>query len=207
MKEESEKNREQLVVVERQSQEEKERLEREKLELEQLLDKAKDSTMEETKPAMSLEEYEERLETLKERLKNNEKELRGIKKEYLPLMRVRKNLESDKKKLRRREALVAKQKVLLYGVNNIVDIDEEKAHKLEEDLDLLDGLRMSVAHCEEVIKNSEERYPVLETSYRILTTTVAQIKQDIEDVEAAISKLKENETNDTDTNETTSEEN
>lgn len=208
LKEESEKNREQLVVVEKQSQEEKERLEREKLELEQLLDKAREgSSIEKVKPAMSLEEYEERLETLKERLKNNEKELRGIKKEYLPLMRVRKNLESDKKKLRRREALVAKQKVLLYGVNNIVDIDEEKAHKLEEDLDLLDGLRMSVAHCEEVIKNSEERYPILETSYRILTTTVAQIKQDIEDVEASIAKLKETENNDADVNETASEEN
>ena len=196
LKEESNKDKEMIASVELQSKEEKERLEKEKQELETLLEQAKSvAAEEETKPSLSLEEYEERLAMLTERLKANEKELRGIKKEYLPLMKVRKNLESDKKKLRRREALVAKQKVLLYGVNNIVDIDEEKARKLEEDLDLLDGLRMSVQHCEEVIKNSEERYPILETSYRILTTTNAQIKADIEEVETAIAKLKTDEVN------------
>ena len=142
------------------------------------------------KPALSLEEYEEKLEILRERLKYNEKELRSIKKEYIPLKKVRKTLENDKKKLRRREALVAKQKILLYGVNNIVDIDQDKAKKLEDDLDLLDGLRLSVAHCEEVIKNSSERYPVLETSYNILTKNISQIRSDIEEVETQINKLK-----------------
>lgn len=129
------------------------------------------------------EEYEERLAELRERLRFNEKELRNIKKEYIPLRKVRTTLEKDKKKLRRREALVAKQKILLYGVNNIADIDAEKAQKLEEDLDLLEGLRLSVQHCEEVIKNSEERYPVLETSYNILTKNIDQIKADIEELE------------------------
>ena len=74
---------------------------------------------------LSVEKLEERLLELTERLKLNEKELR--KKEYIPLSRVRKTLESDKKKLRRKEALVARQKVMLYGVNNITDIDPEKS--------------------------------------------------------------------------------
>ena len=39
------------------------------------------------------------------------------------------NYEKDKVKLRRKEALVAKQKVVLYGVNNYVDLDKEKAQK------------------------------------------------------------------------------
>ena len=139
---------------------------------------------------MTLKEYEARLEVLKERLKANEKDLKANKKEFLPLMRVRKNLDNDKKKLRRKEALVAKQKVVLYGVNNYVDIDEEKAKKLAEDLDLLDGLRLSVQHCEEVISANKERYPILETTNRILTTVNKEIKQDIQDVEMAIEKLK-----------------
>ena len=105
-------------------------------------------------------------------------------------MRVKKNLDNDKKKLRRKEALVAKQKVVLYGVNNYVDIDEEKAKKLAEDLDLLDGLRLSVQHCEEVIAANKERYPILETTNRILTTVNKEIKADIAEVEVAIAKLK-----------------
>ena len=71
-----------------------------------------------------IEEYENRLEVLKERLSANEKELRKIKKEYIPLRKVSKTLESDERKLRRKEALVAKQKVVLYCVNNIADIEE-----------------------------------------------------------------------------------
>lgn len=139
---------------------------------------------------LSTEELEERLVALNERLKVNERELRSIKKEYIPLSRVRRTLESDKKKLRRKEALVAKQKILLYGVNNISDIDKEKAKKLQEDLDLLDGLRLSVQHCEEVIKNSEERYPILETSHNILTRTINEIKEDIAQIERHLAKVK-----------------
>ena len=145
---------------------------------------------EEFVPMMTLKEYEARLEVLKERLKANEKDLKANKKEFLPLARVKKNLDNDKKKLRRREALVAKQKVVLYGVNNYVDIDEEKAKKLAEDLDLLDGLRLSVQHCEEVIAANKERYPILETTNRILTTVNKEIKADIQEVETAIAKLK-----------------
>ncbi len=165
--------------------EKKQELEEERQTVETLRTKAKSET-----PLLTEEEYQERLEELNARLKYNEKELRSIKREYIPLRKVRSTLEKDKKKLRRKEALVAKQKILLYGVNNMSDIDAEKAKKLEEDLDLLDGLRLSVQHCEEVIRNSEERYPILETSYNILTKTIAQIKGDIEKVEASIARLK-----------------
>ena len=89
-----------------------------------------------------------------------------------------------------KEAIVAKQKVVLYGVNNYVDIDEEKAKKLAEDLDLLDGLRVSVQHCEEVMAQNAERLPILETTYNILTENNKNLKADIEDVERKIAELK-----------------
>ena len=143
-----------------------------------------------SKEALSIEEYEARLEVLRERLKANEFELRANRKEFLPLKKVRKNLDKDKSKLRRREALVAKQKVLLYGVNNISEIDQEKAKRLAEDLDLLDGLKVSVRHCEEVMEANKERYPILETANRILITTNEELKADILACENAIRKLK-----------------
>ena len=151
---------------------------------------AKAAAVEQGEANLSLEEYEARLATLEERLKGNEKDLKAVKKEYLPLARVRNSLERDKKKLRRREALVAKQKVVLYGVNNVSDIDEEKAKKLSEDLDLLDGLKASVAHCEEVINENKDRLPILENTYNILTENNAALKSDIEETKAKIDELK-----------------
>ena len=140
----------------------------------------------------SVEEYEERLATLKTRLAENDKELRKVKKEFLPLRKVAKTLENDEKKLRRKEALVAKQKVVLYGVNNYVDIDEEKAKKLAEDLDLLEGFRLSVQHCQEVMDANKERYPILERTFNILSQNNETIKSDIEKTESAIAALKAN---------------
>ena len=188
LKRELEEQKAEYLALKEKSEQEKNKWLEEKEALENLFE----ATSEEEKfvPMMTLKEYEARLEVLKERLKANEKDLKANKKEFLPLMRVRKNLDNDKKKLRRKEALVAKQKVVLYGVNNYVDIDEEKAKKLAEDLDLLDGLRLSVQHCEEVISANKERYPILETTNRILTTVNKEIKQDIQDVEMAIEKLK-----------------
>lgn len=141
-------------------------------------------------PMLSLTEYEQRLETLKERLKANEKDLKKVKKEYIPLAKIKKTLEKDNNKLRRKNAVVAKQKVMLYGVNNYVDIDEDKAKKLAEDLDLLEGLRLSVQHCEEVMNANAERYPILETSYNSLLETNAHIKADIEECLQKIEELK-----------------
>ena len=137
-----------------------------------------------------LNELEEKLVVAEEKLKANEKELRACKNEFVPLRRVKKTLENDEKKLRRKEALVAKQKVVLYGVNNYADIDEEKAKKLSEDLDLLDGLKLSVEHCQEVMTKNAERYPLLEKIYNVLTTQNAEIKAEIEKIQAQIEKAK-----------------
>ena len=139
---------------------------------------------------MTLEELESSLADAQEKLKQNEKELRQCKKEFVPLRRVKKTLENDEKKLRRKEALVAKQKVVLYGVNNYADIDEEKAKKLAEDLDLLDGLKLSVQHCQEVMSKNKERYPLLEKIFNLLSSQNAEIKDEIKKLQDAISTLK-----------------
>lgn len=188
LRRELEEQKAEYEALKEQTEREKNKWQEERAALENLFETTENK--EEFVPMMTLKEYEARLEVLKERLKANEKDLKANKKEFLPLARVKKNLDNDKKKLRRREALVAKQKVVLYGVNNYVDIDEEKAKKLAEDLDLLDGLRLSVQHCEEVIAANKERYPILETTNRILTTVNKEIKADIQEVEAAIAKLK-----------------
>lgn len=124
-----------------------------------------------------------------DKLKANEKDLRASKKEYIPLRRVKKTLEKDEHKLRRKEALVAKQEVLLHGVNNYSDIDEEKAKKLEEDLDLLDGLKLSVQHCQEVMEKNKERYPLLEKIYNLLASRNAEIKTNIKNLQEALASL------------------
>ena len=138
----------------------------------------------------TIEQLEARLEMLNERLKENKKDLRENKKEYNPLARVKKTLEKDKAKLNRKEAIVARQKVILYGVNNYVDIDEEKAKKLNEDLDLLDGLRLSVQHCEDVMNANKDRFPILEKTNKILRKVNAEIMSDIAEVEKAIEEKK-----------------
>ena len=140
--------------------------------------------------AMPLEELEAKLAEEQERLKANEKELRKCKKEFIPLRRIKKTLDSDKKKLQRKEALVAKQKTVLYGVNNYADLDEEKAKKLAEDLDLYDGLKLSVQHCEEVMEKNADRYPLLEQIFNLLTSQNAEIKEDIKNLQEAIDSLK-----------------
>ena len=147
---------------------------------------------------ISLEELEKQLAEAQEKLKANEKELRQCKKEFIPLRRVKRTLESDEKKLRRKEALVAKQKVVLYGVNNYSDIDEEKAKKLAEDLDLLDGLKLSVQHCEEVMDKNKERYPLLEKIFNILSSQNTELKDTIKELQEAIEELKNSDTDTSD---------
>lgn len=146
-----------------------------------------------TNNAAAIEELKEKLANAEERLAETEKEFKQCKKEYIPLKKVWETHEKDEKKLRRKEALVAKQKVLLYGVNNYADIDEEKAKKLAEDLDLLDGLKLSVQHCEEVMKNNEERYPLLEKMYNVLKFRDDEIRKDIEFYKAEIERLENEE--------------
>ncbi len=139
---------------------------------------------------LTLDQLNERLNKLQNRLKQNEKDLKANRKEYLPLARVKRTLEKDQQKLRRREAVIARKKVILYGVNNYVDIDEEKAKKLSEDLDLLDGLRLSVQHCEDVMAANKDRFPILEKTNKILTDTNKDLKDDIAEIKAAIEQYK-----------------
>ncbi len=142
-----------------------------------------------TNGVLSLEELKERLADAEQKLKATEKEFRQCKKEYIPLRRVWNTHEKDERKLRRKEALVAKQKVILYGVNNYADIDEEKAKKLAEDLDLLDGLKLSVQHCEEVMQKNAERYPLLQKMYNVLSARNEELKNDIAYYKQEIEKL------------------
>ena len=192
------------AVVENYNPEEEEKVEEEQVEQpaeeseveseEAVEEPAEEEASEETTnvPAsnISLEDLEKELAETQEKLKANEKELRQCKKEFIPLRRVKKTLESDEKKLRRKEALVAKQKVVLYGVNNYSDIDEEKAKKLAEDLDLLDGLKLSVQHCEEVMSKNAERYPLLEKIFNLLSAQNAELKENIKNLQEAIEELK-----------------
>ena len=157
----------------------------------------KEEIKEEVKVIANVYEYfpldalNERLVKLEERLKINEKDLKGNRKEYNPLAKVQRSLNRDQEKLRRREAVVARKKVMLYGVNNYVDIDEEKAKKLNEDLELLEALRLSVQHCEEVMAQNKDRFPILEKTNQILVEQNKQLKEDIAEVKAAIAKLQE----------------
>ena len=69
--------------------------------------------------------------------------------------------------------------------------DEEKAKKLAEDLDLLDGLKLSVQHCQEVMDKNEERYPLLEKIFNLLSAQNEEIKADIKELQDALAKLQD----------------
>lgn len=145
----------------------------------------------EAQPVLGKEEYQKRLEEKQEALAANEKELKECKKEFLPLDKVRRTLEKDEKRLRMKEIQVAKQQVLLYGVNNYTDIDSEKEAKLKEDLDLLDGLKKSVEHCKNVMQANKDRLPILEKMYNVLTKQNEEIKADIEHLNEVLAKFED----------------
>lgn len=136
--------------------------------------------------------YIERLAILEERLKSAKKDLKINNKELKPLQKVNKTLERDRIKLRRRDAIAAKKKVALYGVNNYVDIDREKAEKLAQELEMLDGLRLSVSHCEEVMNANIDRYPILVHTDKILRENIANIESDIATLNKELNILREN---------------
>ena len=77
-------------------------------------------------------------------VKNVKKDYKTNAKEYRPLKKVMNDLERYQTKLRRKEAIVAKKKVALYGVNNYVDIDKEKAEKLANEVRLTTLIRLQV---------------------------------------------------------------
>jgi hypothetical protein len=137
----------------------------------------------------SEEEYVARLKTLEERLKEAKKELRKNKREFVPLNKIKRTLEKDQVKLRRKEAKVAKAKVALFGVNNS-DIDPEKQAELEQEIDMLEGLKLSVQHCEDVMSENEDRYPILEQTHKILTKNVNDLISDIELIEKKLKEIR-----------------
>ena len=198
-KEENEKLADKQMALQAEIEKLKLQIEDDKNTISELEDKIKNTPeakteIKEVKVAMgNKEQIESRLAILRQRLKENERELNANKKEYNPLKRVNATLESDKKKLRRKEAIVAKQKVVLYGVNNYVDIDEEKAKKLSEELDLLEGLRLSVQHCEEVMQKNKDRYPILERANKFLVKSNFELKDDIKTLENELKEIEENE--------------
>ena len=79
----------------------------------------------------------------------------------------------------------------MYGVNNYVDIDKERAEKLANELELLDGLRLSVNHCEEVINANKDRFPILEHANQILEDQITHIEADIASTQATLQKIRE----------------
>ena len=81
---------------------------------------------------------------------------------------------------------VAKQKIALYGVNAPKNIDPEKKKKLDEELAVLKELKDSVLHCEEVIKQNADRFPILEKTNKLLTKQVDRLSKEIETVKEAI---------------------
>lgn len=140
---------------------------------------------------MTEDECLNRIAVLEERLKNAKKDYKTNMKEYRPLKKVMNDLERYQTKLRRKEAIVAKKKVALYGVNNYVDIDKEKAEKLANELELLDGLRLSVNHCEDVINANKDRFPILEHTNNILEEQISQLEADLEFANMTLQKIRE----------------
>ena len=131
-------------------------------------------------------EYRARLEELRTFLRENERAIRNNNKEFVPLRRIRDTLERDTKLLRKREAIVAKQQVLVYGVNNIANLDPERVKKLEVDVQQLTGLQQSVAKCEDIMHRNRDRFPTLENLDRVLKSQHSQITVDITRYEEAI---------------------
>ena len=155
------------------------------------LEAARSSKVEVVTINMTEEECLARLETLEERLKNVKKDYKENMKDYRPLKKVMNDLERYQTKLRRKETVVAKKKVALYGVNNYVDIDKEKAEKLANELELLDGLSLSVSHCEEVINANKDRFPILEHTNQILEDQIAHIEADIESTQLTLQAIRD----------------
>lgn len=147
------------------------------------------------KPYYSREYYENKLAELEAELKETEKDLRINKREFIPLQRIKKSYDRDQEKLRRKEAIVAKQKVAIYGSKNSANIDPKRKEKLEEDVKVLKELKESVFHCEQVLTQNKDRYPVLEKANQLLTKTYNRLLQDIENVKTAIAWYDENEGN------------
>ncbi len=139
-------------------------------------------------------DYSMKLQDLEERLRQNEKALRENNREFIPLRRIKNTLDRDLRLLRKREAIVAKQEVLVYGVNNISTVEPERIKKLEQDIKQLTGLQQSVANCETILNKNKDRYPTLENLDRVLRAQNEQIRRDLEEVKSAMAMFGEDAT-------------
>jgi hypothetical protein len=133
-----------------------------------------------------LADYRAKIIELQNRLKVNDKAIRENNKEFVPLRRIKDTLERDLKLLRKREAIVAKQQVLVYGVNNITSLDPERVKKLEQDVKQLTGLQQSVANCEEILNKNKDRYPTLHSLDKVLKQQNSQLLSDIDEINQTI---------------------
>lgn len=169
-------------------EEEKARLAEEKEKLAKELEDIKQTpVVEETdKPYFTRDYYVSKLESLEKELADANKDLRANKREYNPIVKCKKALARDGEKLRKKEVIVAKQKIALYGVNASKNIDPEKKQKLDEEMAALKELKDSVLHCEEVIKQNADRFPILEKANKLLTKQVDRLNKEIETVKEAI---------------------
>ena len=136
-------------------------------------------------------DYNIKLQDLEERLRQNEKALRENNREFIPLRRIKNTLDRDLRLLRKREAIVAKQEVLVYGVNNISTVEPERIKKLEQDIKQLTGLQQSVANCETILNKNKDRYPTLENLDRVLRAQNEQIHRDIDEVKSTMAMFGE----------------
>lgn len=139
-----------------------------------------------TKPRFHKEYYVEKLAKLEAELKESNRELRQINKEYMPIVKVKKVYDRDINKLRRKEAIVAKQKLAIYGVNKSGNVDEKKKAKLEENVKELKELKDSIFHCEQVIEQNKDRFPALEKNHKLITKQIKRISDDIQSAKESI---------------------
>lgn len=146
---------------------------------------------EEVSVNMTEDECLARLATLEERLKSAKKDYKTNMKEFRPLQRVMKQYEKYIRKLRKKDAQLANKKISLYGVNNYVDLDKEKAENVLNESELVEGLRLSVSHCEEVINANKDRYPILEHTNNILENQISNLEEDIETTKQILAKIRE----------------
>lgn len=102
-----------------------------------------------------------------------------------------KEYEKYTRKLRKKDMQLANKKISLYGVNNYVDLDKEKAENVLNESELVEGLRLSVSHCEEVINANKDRYPILEHTNNILENQIANLEADIENTKQILEKIRE----------------
>ena len=144
------------------------------------------------KPKFKKAYYENRLEVLEQELKEVQAELKQNKKDFGPLQKVYKTYEKDEAKLRRQEAIVAKQQININGVNRKSKISEEKKAKLDESAKQLKQLKESVYNCKQIIEQNKDRYPMLEKNNKLLTKQLKRLEEDIESVKEALKWYEEN---------------